>query len=474
MLPFSRSLSGLHSWALVALTDLAAAVPWIILFYRSVLAADWYTAIPGMWLALLVYGAASLWEAGDRGAKETSRWRRVGALGAGLLGTYLIAYLLLPAHMKTGLISGNPAWAFLPPAAYLWYQGTLAVSEGLDYHRLFARYPWQVVGAAAGIVLLMRLDAAAASGVRVLLYWSVILLLVGGMVALVEARERMLRAGQASIGEKGIGTGRQSRLIAVTVGVLLVLTLGASAILSAERMESVTSAVGGAVSAVLHWVAAVVYLIVYRYMLLIGPYLERFVQWALWMARRNRKGQPPPETAEGKPDELLLDPVDYLARSESLLPYIEAAVIIGAIVAVAVVLFRVGRNRRRILYADEEIINLGFWPNLLADVKALFSTGRTARGAGGAPPAEVLGARDPRMLFRRLQAWGAGHGRPRLESETPTNYAGALRQAHPDKAAAVGTITAAYNQAKYGAALPGPEQVDAAAAAADRLEAESR
>lgn len=469
MLPFLRNVNGLSAWLLVALSDLAVTVPWIILLYRGVTIAQWQTAIPGVWLALLVYAAASLWEAGDRGNAESARRRRLAAMGAGVAGAYLAAYFLQPAAMQTGLLSGNPAWAYVPAAAYLWYQGTLAVTEGLDYNRLSSRFPWQIVGMAAGIVFLIQLGGAADPGIRVLLYWSVILLLAAGLLGLIFARERQLRAGQASIGEKGTGSGRQSRVIAFSVIVLLLLTLAASYILSAERMGAIATGAAGAVWGALRWLAAVVYLILYRFILLLGPILTA---WYNWMRAQIMKKPPqePVETKEGEPEPDYLQYQDDVYAIETWMPYLQAALIAAFVIALAVYVYRLERRRRKVQYAEEEIIDLGLWSNLWADLKSLFQPGPAATG-GVAAPAEELDPGDPRLLFRRLQAWGARAGRPRHESETPNAYRGALGALKPERVDAVNTVTAVYNQARYGAAAPPAGSVAAAREAVAGLEA---
>ncbi|HWI52525.1 MAG TPA: DUF4129 domain-containing protein [Symbiobacteriaceae bacterium] len=470
MLPFSRNLATLNAWLLVALTDLAVVVPWILLFYRGFISADWHTAVPGVWLALAVYAAAGIWEAGDRGNEATLGRRRAIAMVAGLAGAYLAAYFLLPAGMRTGLLSGNAAWAFIPAAAYLWYQGTQAVVEGLGYDRIFSRYPMQVASAAAGIVALSYFGGTREPQVQVLLYWSVLLLLVGGLFAMIVGRERKLRAGQASFGEKSIGSVGQSRLVSVGVLALLGLTLAASKILSVQRMEAITSAVGGVLSAVFNWFGAVIYLILYRWMMLIGPAIERFVQWLTQMYAR-AQGNVAPEVKDGEAQDRLQQAFEPVFDFEKFMHYLTVALIIALVIGVIIAVARMAAKRRRPLAAsEEEIINLGFWPNLLNDLKSLFQP-RAAAIAAAISAAEKLDPREPRMLFRRLQNWGAGRGRPRQESETPNAYGGALGAEHPEQSGAVATVTAIYNQAKYGAAPPEGQQVAAAADAVAGLEA---
>lgn len=469
MLPLLRKVQTLYGWTLVALTDLAVTMPWLLLMYRGAAAGrDWYTAVPGAWLALLVYGAASLWQAGDRkpdGQSPTSRF--VAAL-AGLIGSYLIAYAVLPAGLKSGIFSVNMALCYLPVALYLWYQGTLAVMEGLDYHRLFDRFPYQVVGAGAGIFLLVKFDGAELPGVRVMLYWSVALLLAGGMLSLVVARERLLREGQASIGEKGAGGERQSRVLSILVIVLLALTFAASYFMGAGGLEALAGGAKSGFLGALRFLGMAVYLIIYRWLRLFGPILEWFLRRVV--ALLSGQPQEPAEINLDEGEEPQVEEVEPWFDMNKVMPYIEAAVLIALVVAALVVIARMSRKRKKVTQGEEEIISLGFWNNLLADLKSLFGRGKAAVQAALAP-AERLDPRSPRMLFRRLQDWGQRAGRPRWQNETPSTYSGVLGEFRPADAGAADAVTEIYNRARYGAAAPKEADVAAAAAAVERLEA---
>ena len=470
MLPLLRKVQTAYGWALVALTDLAVTMPWLLLMYRGAAAGrDWYTAVPGAWLALLVYAAASLWEAGDRKSDGQPRTSRFIAALVGLICTYLIAYAVLPAPMKSGLFSVNMALCYVPVALYLWYQGTLAVAEGLDYHRLFDRFPYQVVGAAVGIFLVIKFDGAAIAGVRVMLYWSVALLLAGGMLSMIVARERQLRAGQASIGEKGAGGERQSRVLSVLVISLLVLTFAASYLMGAGELEGLASGLKASFLGFLRFLGMAVYLIVYRWLRLLTPFIEWIIK-RMMAAVRKPQEQEPADIAMGD-SEVQIDPDPWVDMSK-VMPYIQAAVAIALVITALVIIARISRKRKKPAQVEEEIISLGFWNNLLDDLKSLFGRGTVAVQAALAP-AESMDPRSPRMLFRRLQRWGEGAGRPRWQNETPSTYSSVLGNFRPADAGAVDAVTAVYNQARYGAAAPREADVAEAAKAVDGLEAAS-
>ncbi|MDF2630159.1 MAG: hypothetical protein K0R39_3990 [Symbiobacteriaceae bacterium] len=469
MLPLLRKLQTLYGWTLVALTDLAVTIPWLLLTYRGAKAGEWHTAVPGVWLGLLVYAAASLWEAGDRSEDGHSRTGRITAAALGVLGAYIIAYFLLPDAWQTGILLPNLAWSYIPVGFYLWYQGTLAVSAGTDYHRLFDRFPYQVVGAAAGIFLLVKFDGAAEPGVRMMLYWSVAMLLAGGVLSLIVSREQELRAGQASIGEKGAGGERQSRVLSTIVLALLALTFAASYLMGAGGLETVAGGAKAAVQGVLRFLGAVVFLIIYRWMKLLGPFIEWIIARVRAMQRQPQEQESDIELGEGE-DQLFEDVQPWFDMNQ-IMPYVQAAVMVALVVVALVLISRMSRKRKKPAQVEEEIINLGFWNNLVADLKSLFGGGVAAVKAALAP-AESLDPRSPRMLFRRLQTWGEGVGRPRWHNETPNTYGNVLGGARPAQAGAVDRVTEVYNQARYGRTAPGEADVAAAAEAVARLEAE--
>ena len=113
-----------------------------------------------------------------------------------------------------------------------------------------------------------------------------------------------------------------------------------------------------------------------------------------------------------------------------------------------------------------------FWNSLMADLRSLLGGGAAAVKAA-LVPGDGLDPRSPRMLFRRLQRWGEDLGRPRQQSETPNAYGGALGAVQPAQVGAVDVVTAAYNQARYGATGPSAADVAAAAEAVTRLESEA-
>jgi hypothetical protein len=472
MLPFLRNRKWLAPWLLSALAETAVAIPWVIFLYSISGEPRWPEALPGAWLLLLAYLTAGLWEAGapsEQDPKAAGK-RRLGALVVEMAGIYLAAYFALPAGLRPGSpVSDNLALSMLPVAGYLWYQGARGAVHGITYSRAFERFTSQCVAVAVAVGVLVWSGAARDSRVQVLLAWSVPLLFAAGLTLLVVTREQDLRSNQARIGEQGTGTGAGSRLATGMVAGLLGLTLAASSLLSVDRLMRFM----GLLDRPLSWLTDLFLLIFYRWTILLWAVIGPVLQW-LMKRKRPPQQQEPQAMDQGPLQELLKQYREGQAPFDPT-PYIKLAVLIGLLAALAIWLYRLGRRVPRQRSEEEEHISLGFWASLLADLKGLLGLLRR-RPATAGPGAEGGGAespihpRDPRALYRRLQAWGASLGRPRLAAETPAHYQAALAGCRPEAAPAVAAVTAAYNQARYGPEPPAPEMVTQAAAAVSELQ----
>ncbi|MFZ5827462.1 MAG: DUF4129 domain-containing protein [Bacillota bacterium] len=462
MLPFLRNRGALLRWVLSALSQTAVVVPWMLLFYASEGGSDWPAALPGAWLLILTYLVAGLWEAGSR--SDDPR-RRIYALAGGVALAYLVAYQAVPDEMRAGILRWNKAFFFVPVAAYLWYQGARGALEGIEYGRIFSSFSTQFLSLLGGIILLMLSGHAADPAVQVLLYWSVVLLFAAGLSLLLITRERSLKADQAKMGEQEAGGGATPLMTSIVLG-LVGLTIGASSLLSVERLIALLRAIGEFVSPLANWLWSVAMLIVVRWVALLTPLfnlIRRMVQ---------QQEVPPQESSDAPAQE---DPYDFgeVGPGFDWTPYLKAALLIGALILLASWLYRLNRRRLEVREDEEERVSLGFWKSLWADLKSLFGLlGRKAAPVVERVSTAVLGenAQDARALFRRLQAWGAASGRPRRDSETPNRYRDALTELYPGAEQPAGAVTAVYNQARYGKTAPTDEAVDTARAALEKLE----
>lgn len=462
MLPFLRNWGAIYSWVLNGLAELAAAIPWMLFAYSILGYRDWPQALPGLWLLLVAYGAGALWEAGDRSEAGKAAAPRVVATVVVLAAVYVLAYLQVPGSMRPGFFNPNAAWAMIPVAGYLWYQGILSVAQGVDYSRLYVRFPWQVGGVLLALFLLIISGGARDQRVAVLLYWSVVLLFVAGLASLLVAREEALRAGQARLGEARQGGGRLHGAVKWLIVALLGLTFAAARIMSVEQLSRGADRVGDLLGQLYQWFMSVILLIVARWVMMLAWIIEPFVRWLL--------SRPKPPPREEQPGELLLgDPPPDVIGTNEMVPYLQTILIIGVIAFVIWIVYKLSiRPRQRVVPEEEEKESLGFWSNLLDDLKGL-GKGRL-QAAGAAVAAERLSPRDPRMLYRRLQAWGAATLRARQNSETPNAYGRELGARQPEQLPAVDAVTVLYNQARYGAAPPDPAAVEQGVGAVEQLE----
>ncbi|HYF62956.1 MAG TPA: DUF4129 domain-containing protein, partial [Herpetosiphonaceae bacterium] len=131
------------------------------------------------------------------------------------------------------------------------------------------------------------------------------------------------------------------------------------------------------------------------------------------------------------------------------------------------------RRRRRLgdrAETDEQRSSVWSWGQFGADVRNLLQGLLPARPApdaaleGGGAPARI------RRAYRRMLALGAASASPRQPQQTPAEYRAALGAAVPEGTESLATLTAAYEQARYG---PAPDQNQAAAAerALEQIEA---
>ncbi len=479
MLVLWRNLGQVYRWLLAALAETAAVIPWMILLYSGMGVREWPEGLPGAWLLLLVYLAAAAWERRVPPSGEQAGQRRLLPMLVGMVGAYLLAHLSLPLHLRPdSLLGANLALAFVPVAGFLWYQGAKLGAEGLMHAGVYQRFIRQCAILMLGILGLVLTGGHRHPGAQLLLLWSIPLQALAGLSLLAITREQAMRSDQAREGETDAGGGSLSRMTSGVVLALLAVTLLVSYLLSVDRLAAAAAVTGGWIAAVWTWAVDVVMLIAYRWALLLSPvvtFLRGLLVWGRGMpgADAEQQGQQPEQPALEVPEQELVD-------TAALMPYVRAALLLAVIVTLAVWLYRIRLSRNEQAGEDEEErISLGFWPNLLADLRALLGlaghkAARIAREAkqGGSP--ERLDSRDPRALFRRLQTWGRQIGRSRHPAETPNRYREALAGVRPGAEGEIGVITDVYNQHRYGTSPPSPGQVERAVRAMEALSERQR
>ncbi len=467
------SLKALYRWTLAALAETAVAIPWMVAMYALSGKQAWPAALPGAWVLLLSYALAAAWEFGSPQAARGSGKGRIVAMGVGLTIVYLITFYTTPIEFVWGSPwQSNLAMAILPAAGYMWYQGAASAAEGVEYGRVYTRFGIQCIATVGAVVFLIASRAAADSRVQVLLYWSLILLFAAGLTLVVVTRERSLRQDQARLGESGTGGERMSNLLTGVVIALLLLTLLASYLLSAERLSAFFGLVRGTVGRPLEWMVDVGLLIVVRWAMIILMIFNGVAKYLLPKGYVINQ----PDLEPGQPTEItevevvpqpVADPFDWM-------PYLKIGLMVVGGITLAIFLLRL-RRRQRALDQDpeEERVDLGLWQGLKGDLQALLGS-LLKSGAAGEDEDQAAALpddpRDPRALYRRLQAWGLAVGRPRGAAESPARYGEALAERRPEAALATAEVTEVYQQARYGARPPEPEAVKQAAQALQNLQ----
>lgn len=459
----------LVQWALSALMETSVLLPWAILLL-ALGGAKVVAGAPGFGVLLGVYAAAGLVE-GSGLHKGTERRRSGARLVAAMAGTaaaYAWAYLTLPPDLAgDGPLSLNPALAVLPVAWIAWGRGSDAVAGGLDYYTVYASFRLRsliLVGAVMALVF-----TGNSGGANLLLYWSVILFFASGLSLLLLARRIQVRKEQAGAGDPAAGTDSPA-LTWVVIG-LVAISLLTAQVLSVDRLLSVLDSLSHMASPVWSWLVDVLMLLLYPYLVILFYVMEGFRR--LFPKRPAQQRAPEQQQGPELPTADIPTAQEVAQRSSEWVQWVAVAIL-------AAVLFwwmwRRARQRAEEEAGDLDEIreNLGFWAQLWRDLAGLLrlltrklSAERAATLSGTGDPEDMM---DPRALFRRLQRWGAGRGRPRKPSETPTQYQDALVKRTGSQESGLGLLVRLYNRARYGPEQPAQHEVDQGRSALLQLE----
>jgi hypothetical protein len=451
---FLRSARGtLLRFLLSALMDVSALLPFVLF----VLALAWdgrlLLASPGYWPFLLLYAAAGLLESAlPEGSPGQVRLRR---LSGGVAGAAFVYWL---THRALGEASGSSftflaAVAVVPAAWFTWGWGAEAAASGTDYYTVYDRFKLRVALLLGGSFLLV-IVAPIRTAVGLLLYWNVILFFVTSLLLLFSARQYQMRTEQRRIGDEQ-GSGGEEPALTWAVLALVAVSLLAAHLLSVSRLTEALVVLFQTAGPLLDWFWDVLLLLLYPYI-----YLAMWLLNLLFRLLKQQAMEPEEEEITGGlAEEVEVESEMVPDREESIWPRVIAAAIGAAILLWW--MWRLRTHRRQGLQQESDEIreSLGFWQQLKADLAALLGHLFSGRREGAGEGAEALpDDGSARALFRRLQRWGAGLGRPRRPQETPLQYEAALldRQAAPPET--IGLLTSLYNRTRYGkAAPPDPE-----------------
>lgn len=263
--------------------------------------------------------------------------------------------------------------------------------------------------------------------------------------------------------------------VGVTIGALLGVALLIGLVIQPEDAAILWRVLGmiwSVVATVLVWIVTVIAYPIF----VIVEYLIRLLRSLFGDRSQEQEAQPiatpPPQEPFPEPPERAVEAVPEPYRWIALL------VIAAGVFIIFMLALRLMRSRSptEIDEMRESVLTANLLQAQLADL-----WGRLRARFG--PPAEepdpylsLAGEVDTRRLIRsiyqRLLSLAQTRAPARLRSETPFRYGGRLTEQPDFDKRAVGTITAAYNEARYGDEPPSPQTAEEAQRAWQRLEDE--
>lgn len=409
---------------------------------------------------LLLLAVALGWLA-DQAARRGPRGRErpvllTGAVAGGLL--LPAARLGGPGAALGALLPGGPAfvaaYALLLLGLYLFWRGTrLDTRDSGAVGDLFGR------GAAVGVAALI-LGALAGTGSPA--GSPAVLAHIAGLVALGLLALALAHAQDAAGGRlAGLSWRWLATLLAAVAAVVAVATLGTSLVGGGAGAEAARTLISLAllpfalVGAALAWV----------FLTFLAEPLTAIIRAILARLQLLQLPEaPPPEQAEGAPGQAdgALAMIERMAEGATFLMALIPVVILVA----AILLLRRRRGARPA--GDEERESLGMLTSLGADLRDLLGRLRNPferRLEGLRAALAALRGDDPSTRARRayvgLLLLLEGRGRPRPPALTPAEFTPAAAEAAGDPGP-VGTLTGAYERARYSPGGASPADADGA------------
>lgn len=444
--------------------------------------------LPVSWMFVLLCAGWAVGWLGQRPAESRAAQAlpRV-LLFTGIAVTWLASLILTPAIDGSALLaapvqsiagpSGGAAFGLLPLVVYLWWRGLLLGQTRVTRERLYTRLLWGIV---AIVIPLMVVNVTIVGARATLNGVYVILLPVDIFVGLVgialarlldtveEHRERRRRAG----GEDFSGQLVTRAWLLTALGTSLItvlLALALAAVVSYDTVHALALLLAPVVSAaadVLGWLArGIAWLL---FILLDGPvsWLKGTVQPILTPT----PGVRPPDQAHTPVPQPLTVPDGFVLAGKIAL--------IALIVAIAAVVLLVAMRHFEQIRREDDFIEVreavegGFGLGL----REMFARRRRGRERG--PAEESLAVGSVRQRYREVLRAARSATLGRADAETPREYAARLsaQLAEASESTTSGedlaTLTAAYDDARYGPAAPNAPDMPApqpVAGAATRL-----
>lgn len=417
--------------------------------------------------ALLLLGVVLGWLS-DRLAGAFGPTRHRGAL----LGGALVGGLLLPSASFGGpraalgaLLLGDPnfigAYLLLLLGLYLFWRGArLDTGDSGAVNDLFGRSAAVAVGA---------LVVGALTGTGAPLGSPVLLAHIVGLTTLGLLARALAYAQETAGGRLSGLSGRWlATLLAAVAAVVAVATLstglvgGSAGAVAAQTLIGLALLPFALIGAALAWV----------FLTYLAEPIGAIIQALLAQLRLIQLPEPPPPQEGGAVGGMAeaFRTIERLAEGATYL----MALIPIAILVIAILLLR--RRRPARARDDEERESLGLASSLGADLRELLGRLRSPFGRGGAGLQGALAALKgdgptmrARRAYIRLLLLLEAREQARLPAQTPAEFA-PVAAATVSAAEPVGTITRAYEGARYNPDGAAPSEADAAEAALRRLQ----
>lgn len=429
-------------------------------------------------LLLLAFGVTVL---GRRGLGETA----VRLLVA-LLGIMLVVVSQWWLFHRPDFAFWNPAWpqawldtflnweGELPPSylvlvfvPYLWLWGIVEGSREIEHKQVMGMF----MGGSVGLVLFGLLLWGAGTAVPLFVGRLIFLFFGLSMVALALASiktERVVVRGQQ--GGQQLRLSRYWISAALTViGGLLLLALLLTALIAPETLREMFDWLGNGATELLILLIKGISLVLYPIVWLVSRLLAPLVQ----AIRARELGASAPGTNELAQ----LESLQQASESVAGLPPEWRWVILAVMLLLLGVLFAV--TLRWLLREEGEVVveeerAFVFSRALLQAQLAGWLPGWLGGVGEKRPFSPYLSLdhepdlrRAVRQIYQQLLAWAVARGNGRLPRQTPSQFAQTLSML-PAEAAT--TITTAYNDTRYSAASPTPDQVEAVRRGWDEIE----
>ncbi len=359
---------------------------------------------------------------------------------------------------------------FLFLGILLWLRGALDGRGQFHHEEIWRAFLWG--GAALALFAWIIHTAAQPPG----LFGLMMLFAAAGLSGLGIANLRKASGWRRSA---RVGKMRPNRSwlvgVGITIGILLGVALLVGLVIQPEDaaiLWRVLGMVWGVVATVLVWIATAIAYPIF----IIVEYLIRLFRSLFGDRSQDQAAQPvaPPPTQEPLPEppERAVEAVPEPYRWVALL------VIAAGVFIIFMLALRLMRSRSPT--ETDDVRESVLTANLLqAQLAELWGRLRARFGPGAEEPdpylslsGEVDTRRLIRSIYQRLLSLAQTRGPARLRSETPYRYGGRLAEQPDFDQRDIGTITAAYNEARYGDEPPSQQTADEAQRAWQRLEDE--